>query len=167
MTGFRKLQRLSAYERWLLAQAVVLLPLTLCGVYALGISRWHWVLRSLASRRKTSGFVFQPAENQSTEGRAVQDRATSSQRARAIARIVQIAAHHGLYRANCLQQSVVLWFLLRRSCIESEIRFGARKENDQLRGHAWVEVDGVALNEDDSLHERFSPFEQLSVLKTN
>ena len=43
--------------------------------------------------------------------------------------------------------------------IESEIRFGARKEDSELAAHAWVECSGVPLNEPANVREQFRPFE--------
>ena len=146
MNSFRKLKRLSGNERRLLTQALVLLPLTFWGVYALGVSRWHRFLAQLASLGTTS--------NRSTL--AVSDAAAIEQ-ARVIARTVKIAAEKGAYQARCLQQTLVLWCLLRRNDIESEIRFGARKKGGELQAHAWVEVGGVALNEESDVCLHFSP----------
>jgi len=78
------------------------------------------------------------------------------------ARIVRIAAHRGLYRFKCLDQSLVLRWLLRRQGIDARIVFGARKKDNQMEVHAWVEVDGVAIGEDDEEHRRFSPLEELA-----
>src|ERR1700738_4315419 len=136
-------------ERWLLAQALVFLPLTVLGVHAVGVARWPRTLIKLTLFRKNPDPNSDDAESQSTEHSfAPGDGQANSQRAFVIARIVRIAAQHGIYRANCLQQSLGLWWLLRRDRIESEIRFGARKEELQLKAHAWVECFGIVLNED-------------------
>jgi len=153
LTRLQKLQRLSANEWWWLVQAVLLLPLTLCGVYWLGVSRWQQILFKLAKSPKTSV----------PDRAALQDKEAIIRRAQAIARMVLIAAHHGGYRANCLQQTLVLWFLLRRNHLESEIRFGARKQEGQLRAHAWVDCFGIALNEESDVCSHFSPLEGVEV----
>ncbi len=77
------------------------------------------------------------------------------------ARLVRIAAEHGLYRAKCLEQSLVLRRLLQRQGIDARIVFGARKEEEQMQAHAWVEVNGVALSEDNGVHQDFSPLDEL------
>lgn len=146
MDSLRKLRRLSAQERWLLAQALVLLPLTVAAVRAFGVRRWQRVLAKLTRFKKSSYPTYQ----------------TSRQRAPAIARIVRIAAQHGFHNANCLPQSLVLWSLLRSNGMESEIRFGARKGERELEGHAWVECFGVALNEEGNVNQRFSRFEGIA-----
>jgi hypothetical protein len=168
LTRLRKVQRLSAGERWLLAQALVLLPLTYCGVYALGVSRWQRVLMKLVTFRNTSGRAFRLAENRGRESSlALRDEEATTERASSIARIVQIAAHHGVYQASCLQKALVLSSLLRRHRVENEIRFGARKEKGELEAHAWVEVGGVALNEDDGVDQRYSILGELAALEIN
>ena len=72
--------------------------------------------------------------------------------------MVKIAAERRSINANCLQQTLVLWFLLRRHGIDSEICFGARKQGGEVQAHAWVESFGQALNEDQEVCRHFSPF---------
>jgi hypothetical protein len=155
LSSFRKLQRLSGNERRLLTQALVLLPLTFWGVYALGVSRWHRFLAQLASLGTTSN--RSKTHNVAAERTLAISDAAAIEQARVIARIVKIAAEKGAYQARCLQQTLVLWCLLRRNDIESEIRFGARKEGGELQAHAWVEVGGVALNEESDVCLHFAP----------
>ena len=158
MSSFRKLQRLSASERRLLTQALLLLPLTFWGIYALGVSRWQRFLARLASLGTTPNLI-----STQTDGTAVRSSrdagGEATEQAQVIARVVKIAAEQGVYRAKCLQQTLVLWYLLRRNHIESEIRFGARKKDGELQAHAWVEMGGVALNEDSDVCLHFSPLQ--------
>ena len=164
VTSFRKALSLSAHEVWLLAQALVLLPLTLCGIHLLGVSRWQRFLSCLASSETPFKRTSSQTSSGSPESSIVRgDGAAANERARAIARMVDIAAHHGVYQANCLQQTLVLWCLLQRNSIESDICFGARKQAGQLQAHAWVECRGVALNEDGEVGRHFSPFEGVAV----
>lgn len=167
LTRLQKVRRLSADERWLLAQALVLLPLTWCGVYALGVSRWQRLLMKLARFRKLSGRDSHLAEIAQGSASAPRDAGATAERARAIARIVQIAAHHGVYQASCLQQALVLSALLRRRHVENEIRFGARKEKGQLEAHAWVQAGAVVLNEDDGVDQRYSLLGELAASENN
>ena len=157
MSSFRKLQRLSANERRLLTQALVLLPLTFWGVYALGVSRWHRFLAQLGSLGTTSNRSKNLSGSLASERILASSDAAAIEQARVIARIVKIAAEKGAYQARCLQQTLVLWCLLRRNNIESEVRFGARKAGGELQAHAWVEVGGVALNEESDVCLHFSP----------
>lgn len=53
------------------------------------------------------------------------------------------AFHPG--RAECLEQSLALWLLLRRRNIEAELRIGV--QTLPFMAHAWVEHDGRPVNE--------------------
>jgi hypothetical protein len=77
--------------------------------------------------------------------------------ARHVARLVRSAGVHGLLDPNCLTQSLTIWWLLRSRGIASEICIGVRKRDKSLEAHAWVEHQGMALDEH---HEpgRFVPF---------
>ena len=84
---------------------------------------------------------------------------TDIERACVIARMVAVAAGHGPYRANCLKQSLVLWWLLAVQGIASEIKFGVQRESEQfVAGHAWVECAGMILIDSQEFHQRISSF---------
>jgi hypothetical protein len=83
------------------------------------------------------------------------------------ARLVGIAAAHGLYRARCLEKSLVLRWILCRHGVDARIVLGARKEDDEMQAHAWVEVDGVSLDEENDIHRLFSPFEESATWDAN
>lgn len=162
LNRLRKARRLSAKERRLLAQAFVLLPLTRCGVYLLGIRRWQRFLITVSPKVKHEELI---AGSRGCDA----DLATTT-RAQTIARIVKIATEQGALTANCLQQTLVLWFLLRRNAIESEICFGTRKLAGQVQAHAWIELFGTPLNEDKEVCDSFPPFAGVEValqLQTN
>jgi hypothetical protein len=59
----------------------------------------------------------------------------------------RVAAAASLYprRALCLEQSLVLFVLLRRRGIAAELRFGVRPY--PFLAHAWIEVAGEPLHE--------------------
>jgi hypothetical protein len=76
------------------------------------------------------------------------------------ARMVRSASHFGPFRATCLAQSLTLWLLLQQQNISSAIKIGVRKNAGRLEAHAWVERDGIALNETDAVHEHYAPFER-------
>jgi len=72
-----------------------------------------------------------------------------------------------LCQATCLRQSLVVWFLLRRRGLPAELRIGARKVEDRLEAHAWVESNGLCLDGTRELAEmgktpsRFTMFDSL------
>lgn len=82
----------------------------------------------------------------------------SAQMAQATAHMVDLAARHGFYRANCLPSSLALQHLLQRQGVASVLRVGVRKVNNQLEAHAWVEHDGTPLIDGPDVHERFAAF---------
>jgi len=81
-------------------------------------------------------------------------------RAQAMARMVQVAARYGLYRPNCLSQSLALWWLLRRQGIAGDLRIGVSPQGDLLEAHAWVEFCGQVLNDGEDVSHRFAPFHE-------
>jgi hypothetical protein len=59
---------------------------------------------------------------------------------------------------TCLVRSLALWALLKKHGVEAEIRIGLRKREGSLEGHAWVEFDGVAMNEDGAEAGSYKPY---------
>ena len=76
-------------------------------------------------------------------------------RATKLSGIVESAGRTRLVNASCLRRSLVLWYLLRREGIESNLCFGVRKVADEIIGHAWVEIDGSVINDDQENVEQF------------
>ena len=66
-----------------------------------------------------------------------------------VARMVSVAANHGLYRANCLKKSLVLWWLLKRKGIEADLHIGVQKKGELLDAHSWVKINGSVLIDDE------------------
>jgi Transglutaminase-like superfamily len=74
------------------------------------------------------------------------------------ARMVRSAAHRTWGSPACLEQSLTLWWLLGRQGIASSVRIGTRKTEKKFEAHAWVECDGVALNEPEHAHKHYAAF---------
>jgi hypothetical protein len=74
--------------------------------------------------------------------------------------MVAAASRRGLCRGNCLEQSLVLWALLRERGIHAQLRVGVRKGEGGLEAHAWVELEGVVLNDSDDVHGHYAPFDE-------
>ncbi len=60
--------------------------------------------------------------------------------------------------ANCLGESLTLALLLRRLDYPASLRIGARRAQTGLEAHAWVELDGVPLNDRPDIAADYSPF---------
>ncbi|MGQ0732591.1 MAG: lasso peptide biosynthesis B2 protein [Acidobacteriota bacterium] len=134
-----KLSRLRAWSRrdqWLLLRAVLLIAVVAAAVRMGGVARVQRMLGRLSRPSGTS--------------------AVHAAEAHDVARIVHAASRHTLAN-TCLHRSLALWFLLRRQGHEVELRYGARKRDGRFEAHAWVEVDGCALNDDESVDRDFAP----------
>lgn len=141
---FAQLKVLSWYEWQLLLTAMLLLPLTALALHLSGFK---------STQKIMSRFLPPEPGGNLPEARHLSE-------ARVVARMVSVAARHGIYRANCLKQSLVLWWLLGRRGISSEIKIGVNKEGaGPLNAHAWVECGGQALNDSEDVRQRFLAFE--------
>jgi len=86
---------------------------------------------------------------------------SEKEKACVIARMVAVASGHGPYRANCLKQSMVLWWMLARHGISSEIIFGVLKEKkDSFGAHAWVEYNGINLCDSNVIQQQVLAFDR-------
>jgi len=74
--------------------------------------------------------------------------------------MVRAALRYSLVQYTCLEESLTLWYLLRRQEIPARLRIGVRKEKEKFEAHAWVEYGDEALNQDEALHRRYAAFEQ-------
>ena len=82
-----------------------------------------------------------------------------SKNAAVTAHMVNSADRQGLIHPSCLAKSLALWWLLERQGIASHLRIGIRKEGEKFEAHAWVERDGVALNEPEEHHHHYAVFD--------
>jgi Transglutaminase-like superfamily len=76
------------------------------------------------------------------------------QRIAAVCSAVDQAGTYYPKQAQCLQRSAVVTCLLRMKGVDAQLVIGCRKI--PFRGHAWVEVDGIPVNdglETQSLYE--------------
>jgi hypothetical protein len=127
----------------LLAQAFLTLPLIAVGLVWPGFRRLQaWLVRW---QRPACPPASEPGAGQWPQ-------------AWVTARMVRIAARYNLIRLNCLPQSLALWWLLHRQGISSDLRIGVIPKAGGLEAHAWVEFQGVPLNDQDDVRERFAPF---------
>ena len=69
-------------------------------------------------------------------------------------------ANDGLPSSNCLDQSLVLWWMLRRRGVAADMHIGGRKEAANFEAHAWVEVGSYTFPEMSGGHPPFMPFDR-------
>jgi hypothetical protein len=139
---WHRFRRLSDFERGVVLEGAVALVATRVGLRVAGFRRWQSALAWLAPSQAAY----------STEQGSVNS-------ARMIARMEQSTANHLFFRANCLEQSLTLCWLLHRRGIAAELRIGARKDAGRFEAHAWVESSGVVLNDTSTSHLHFVPFD--------
>lgn len=144
MNNWQKLRQLTSQECLLLAQALVVIPLLGLGLRILGWQRLKTFLERSGGSRRPHRLPEQELDY-----------------ARRAARLTNIAAGRKPLQATCLQRSAALWWLLRRQGIESGIVLGVRKGDRRLHAHAWVEYQGIVLNDRPDVRERFAAFEEM------
>ncbi|HJY86494.1 MAG TPA: lasso peptide biosynthesis B2 protein [Candidatus Acidoferrales bacterium] len=140
-----RFRRLSGDERWLLVQSMALLPVTAVALRLGGFRRWQGALRRLAPRGE-AGPVGCPE--------------ASVAHGKNVASILRVASRYSLCRTNCLEQSLVLWWLLLRRGVPVDLRIGVRKAGGGLKAHAWVQLGGVILNDTEDVHQHYAPFDR-------
>lgn len=140
---WRRFRRLGRFERRIVVQAAIALPITRVALRLAGFQLWKNTLARLAS----SG---------------VEDLSRGLSKlelARLIARMETVAAGNLFFEATCLERSIVLWWLLRNRGIPVELFVGARKQRQRFEAHAWVEFEGRVLSDDADVHDQFVPFD--------
>ena len=79
----------------------------------------------------------------------------------ALGELVNIAARHSLGSRTCLTRSLLLSWLLRRRGVQSQLRIGVRFMQGTLDAHAWVECEGVPVNDSPDISKQFASFGDL------
>ncbi len=74
-------------------------------------------------------------------------------------RMVRAGAHYGAVHPTCLEESLALWYLLQEQGIPARLRIGVRKMSGKFEAHAWVEYDGLALNQAEEAHQHYAAFD--------
>lgn len=95
------------------------------------------------------------------DGQPIQysEAAEASSRLQLTCRMARAARHYSLSVGTCLQESLLLWYLLQSQGISAVIRIGVSKPGGKFEAHAWVEREGIALNQTDEQHRHFEPFD--------
>jgi Transglutaminase-like superfamily len=64
-----------------------------------------------------------------------------------LAWLVRVAGRHGWRRAGCLQEAIVLAWLLHRAGVPANVRIGVARRAGVLQAHAWLEHGGATILE--------------------
>ena len=142
MNKWQRFRKLPASERGILLRALILLPLTAAALRTIGFRRWKLFLAKFTAHKNSSTPVTPE----------------SLQSARRIARLVAAASDEGIVHGKCLEQSIVLWWLLMRRGVPAELQIGGRRTSAGFEAHAWVEIAGTVVSDRDTVHQEFAPF---------
>jgi hypothetical protein len=140
---YRRFLDLAPEERTLCLRAAWRLPLVALQLRLFGVRPFQ---RACSGARDRPSTVLLPEE--------------VTVRARRTGWCVAVAARYGLCRGNCLSRSLTLWWLLKEQGIESEVRVGVSGPSGRFEAHAWVECQGVVLNDRQDVDEVFAAFDQ-------
>ncbi|MGC1188506.1 MAG: lasso peptide biosynthesis B2 protein [Candidatus Acidiferrales bacterium] len=143
MNRWKGFWRLAPRERRVVLRAGMMLSLTVVALRVLGFPRWRGRLEKYVANAPAAGG----------------DAASRLALAREVTGLATKAERRGPLRPNCLERSLVLWWLLRRRGLPAELRIGARKENARFEAHAWVELEGEVLNDSETVHKHYARFD--------
>jgi hypothetical protein len=129
--AYQRYRALDPEARKLFRSAAYLLPRTTASLRLRGFKKTK---QSLQSRLLRTGVEVGSKEN---EPKVVAK----------TCRMVKAAARYGIVRATCLEESLVLWYLLQKQNVQAHLRIGVRKLPEEFEAHAWVEFQGQALNQ--------------------
>lgn len=135
---FRQFLRLSNAERLLLLRFGVMVPLIEVCLRTFGFKRVIGWLQPFAVAKKV---VANPA-------------ATVEQYRRML-----FLLHRQLpFVGRCLAGALALWCVLQRLGIETELRFGSRKQDGRLYAHAWLEYESQPLTLNPEVGQYYAAF---------
>ena len=136
----QQFRRLPGSDRWLLLRIGLLVPLIDVCVRAFGFKRVvGWLQRTAVAKKRTDS----PAEEVERH------------------RHLLFLFHQELpLDGRCLSHALTLWYLLKRSGIETDLRFGVRKQEGKLFAHAWVEYCSRPLTLDPEIRQSYATFKE-------
>ena len=145
MQTWQRFRRLSGFERGIVLQAAAGLLISWLAVRLLGFRVCKSVFENPLDGRNS--WNSKPGE------------ADALGLARRIAHLETVTATNLFFRTSCLEQSLVLYRMLRHRGMNADLRIGARKEANRFEAHAWVELVGTVLDSGGAEHLHFVPFE--------
>lgn len=147
----RRFRALDRESRGLFLRAVALLPVISISLKVRGFR---------ATQNSLLGYTNQLQSGSQADADVVAARPLSeSDCCRITTCMVNAAARNVWRRATCLEKSLAIWSLLRRRGVAAQLRIGARNIGGKFEAHAWVEHEGVAINEPENLHRHYATFD--------
>ena len=140
----RRSNRQDGLSPWQIARTLALLALTRFGLRWLGFGRSYRLIARLSARPRAK---ISPSEPSIARARRTADTVT------------RINRGYALFGASCLEESLFLWGLLRRQGVPADFRIGVRTLTGPFESHAWVELDGIALNDIETVGQIYTPID--------
>ena len=137
-------RELTGQQRKLFVLALWSLPVTHVALRIFGFNRFYTFVNRFG-RHKNDG-----SSSLATKESAINSTLQS----------LNYATHHGLFRGNCLSQSIVLWWLLRHQGVMSDLRIGVQFRHGSFRAHAWLEHNNSPINEHETIQKDYATFQQ-------
>jgi hypothetical protein len=147
MGKWAKFRALSNPDRLDLLLFSVLLPLVDAGLRGMGYRRF----RAFLAAHPRDLPPYRGTETEALEA------------SRHISYLVTVASRYGLSHPGCLRRSLLIWWLLRRQGIQTELRIGVNKRGEQLYAHAWIRLGDEIINDSVEVESYFSAFNDLPV----
>ena len=125
-------------DRWRLLGLMAGLPLIAALLRLIGVVRTRrlleWCSRAAGSRTPAAAELLKAGR---------------------LAALAEIAGRRGPATVTCLRQALLVYWRLRRRGFSPQLKIGVRKQEQAFDAHAWVELEGVALNQPDLAHVPF------------
>ena len=135
-----QLRILTAMQKRTLLAAWLWLPLFWLGLRVLGLPRFQAWLHKTPARS---------------------DLSLTLPLIKALGEAVNIASRHTPFPVTCLTRSLLLGWLFRRRGVASDLRIGVRLTQGAFDAHAWVECEGVPVNDRPDVSAQFASFGDL------
>jgi Transglutaminase-like superfamily len=139
---FQRYRALDPQARKLFGRAVALLPLVALSLRLRGFKKTKGTLQKK--------FSLKPSRETAKE---------QGEKVQMTCRMVRAGVYYGIFQPTCLEESLVLWYLLQRQSIPAILRIGVRKSPKNFEAHAWVECEGAALNQSEEVHQHYAAFD--------
>lgn len=160
-----KFKGLSRSERHTLLIAMVWLPLFWFGLRVLGLHRFQTLLLRNSFPLKAGQMQGSPERSR----RAYHERLNlklsrvklETDEIIALANLVNIAARQPFIPVTCLTRSLLLSWMLQQRGIAGQLRIGVRLVQGKLDAHAWVEYQGIPINDQVDVADQFAPFDEI------
>lgn len=146
LNKFRQFRAMKKKDRKIFMRIAFIVPCLEIGLRLLGFNRLLHLLHGFTSVK-----VFDLSHTKEVERHR---------------RLVFLFYNNFPFAGRCLARSLTLWFLLKRMGIKTDLRLGMRKEDGDLKAHAWVEYKGKPITIDPEVQQSYKMFAETIIPTT-